>query len=112
MILAIVMDMHQEKARLPCLSPLLMLTLRLQEQQTQVHLLQSLVPFEQWRTLNFNEQAAVTVVPPIAFTKCLAGIISDSGPARINYGFNASTLQAYAPAGVKDIVCCIVMLGY
>lgn len=66
----------------------------------------------QWITLNFNEQAVVTVVPPIAYTKCLAGIISDTGSARINYGFHASVLQAYAPAGVKDISCGIVMLGY
>lgn len=66
----------------------------------------------QWITLNFNEQAVVTVVPPIAYTKCLAGTISDTGSARITYGFNASTLQAYAPAGVKDIACGIVMLGY
>lgn len=62
--------------------------------------------------MNFNEQAVVAVVPPIAYTKCLAGIISDIGTARINYGFNANTLQAYAPAGVKDIACYIVMLGY
>lgn len=62
--------------------------------------------------MSFNEQSVVTVVLPIAYTKCLAGIISDIGTARINYGFNASTLQAYAPAGVKDISCCIVMLGY
>lgn len=68
--------------------------------------------FRQWITLNFNEQAVVTVVPPIAYTKCLAGTISDTGSARITYGFNASTLQAYAPAGVKDIACGIVMLGY
>ena len=42
------MDMHQAKARLPCLSPLMMLALRLPEQQIQVHLLQLLAPFEQW----------------------------------------------------------------
>lgn len=62
--------------------------------------------------MSFNEQGVVTVVPPIAFTKCLAGIVSDSGQARINYGFYASMLQAYAPTGVKDIACYIVMLGY
>ena len=67
---------------------------------------------QQWVIMSFNEQGVVTVVPPIAFTKCLAGTVSDSGQARINYGFTASTLQAYAPAGVKDIVCYIVMLGY
>jgi hypothetical protein len=61
--------------------------------------------------MSFQEQGVVTVVPPIDF-KCLAGIISDTGTARVNYGFNASTLQAYAPAGVKDIACYIVMLGY
>ena len=66
---------------------------------------------KQWVMVKFNEQAVVAVVPPIAYTKCLAGIISDTGTARINYGFDASTLQAYAPAGVKDIVCGIVMLG-
>ena len=62
--------------------------------------------------MKFNEQAVVTVIPPIAFTKCLAGTISDTGQARIIYGFTASTLQAYAPAGVKDIACHIIMLGY
>lgn len=62
--------------------------------------------------MNFNEQAVVTVVPPIAYTKCLAGNISDIGQARISYGFDASTLHAYAPSGVKDIACFIVMLGY
>lgn len=66
----------------------------------------------QWRILNFNEQAVVTVVPPIAYTKCLAGTISDTGQSRISYGFDASALHAYAPSGVKDIVCVIVMLGY
>ena len=70
-----------------------------------------LFAYKQWVMVKFNEQAVVAVVPPIAYTKCLAGIISDTGTARINYGFNTSTLQAYAPAGVKDIVCGIVMLG-
>lgn len=73
---------------------------------------QSSLAIRQWRILNFNEQAVVTVVPPIAYTKCLAGTISDTGQARISYGFDASTLHAYAPSGVKDIVCVIVMLGY
>lgn len=58
----------------------------------------------------FHGQTVVTVVPPIA-CKCLAGVISDSGQARISYGFTASTLQAYAPAEVKDIACHIVMLA-
>ena len=73
---------------------------------------QLLSAIRQWVIMGFNEQGVVTVVPPIAFTKCLAGAISDSGQARVNYGFYASTLQAYAPAGVKDIACYIVMLGY
>lgn len=65
----------------------------------------------QWVIMTFQEQGVVTVVPPIDF-KCLVGIISDSGQARIPYGFTASTIQAYAPAGVKDLACYIVMLGY
>lgn len=64
----------------------------------------------QWVMVFFHGQTVVTVVPPIA-CKCLAGVISDSGQARISYGFTASTLQAYAPAEVKDIACHIVMLA-
>lgn len=59
-----------------------------------------------------NEQAAVKVVPPITFNRCLIGIVCDTGAARINYGFDAYTLQCYAPAGIKDIVFNIIMLGY
>ena len=70
-----------------------------------------LLDTEQWVIMTFQEQGVVTVVPPIDF-KCLVGIISDSGQARIPYGFTASTIQAYAPAGVKDLACYIVMLGY
>lgn len=59
-----------------------------------------------------NEQAVIKVVPPIIFNKCLIGIVCDTGPARVNYGFDAITLQCYAPGGVKDIVFNLIMIGY
>ena len=66
----------------------------------------------QWVTMRTDEQAVIKVVPPIIFNKCLIGNICDTGPARINYGFDANTLQCYAPEGVKDIVFNLIMLGY
>lgn len=66
----------------------------------------------QWVIMRTDEQAVIKVVPPIIFNKCLIGIVCDTGPARINYGFDANTLQCYAPLGVKDIVFNLIMLGY
>ena len=67
---------------------------------------------KQWVIMRTDEQAVIKVVPPIIFNKCLIGIVCDTGPARINYGFDANTLQCYAPLGVKDIVFNLIMLGY
>lgn len=73
------MDMHQAKAHLPYLSPLLILALRLQEQQPQVHLLQLLAPFEQWgkeRTNSSNRGLLVTL--PISANNILIAIVSNT----------------------------------
>lgn len=71
-----------------------------------------LLDTEQWVIMMTNEQAVIKVVPPIIFNKCLTGIICDTGSARINYGFDANTLQCYALGGVKDIVFNLIMIGY
>lgn len=67
---------------------------------------------EQWVIMRTDEQEVIKVVPPIIFNKCLIGIVCDTGPARVNYGFDASTLQCYALGGVKDIVFNLIMIGY
>lgn len=65
----------------------------------------------QWIYQTMTGVASKAVTPPIAFSACISGIVSDSGEGRISYGFDANRLICYAPGTSNPAGCFILMIG-
>ena len=58
-----------------------------------------------------TNKESITVTTPIAFSKCLVGVVSDYGGARISFGFNPNNLICYGPNISANTFCNIIMIG-
>ena len=65
----------------------------------------------QWVTLSMTNRTSFTITTTIAFSRCLAGVVSDYGNARLSFGFNHDTLICYGPGLSTNTVCNIIMIG-
>ena len=65
----------------------------------------------QWVVLNMTNRTSFTITPPIAFSRCFAGVVSDYGDARLSFGLNKDKLVCYGPGLSTNTVCNIIMIG-
>ena len=65
----------------------------------------------QWVVLNMTNSTSFTITPPIAFSRCFAGVVSDYGDARLSFGLNNDKLVCYGPGLSTNTVCNIIMIG-
>lgn len=66
---------------------------------------------KQWVVLNMTNRTSFTITPPIAFSRCFAGVVSDYGDARLSFGLNKDKLVCYGPGLSTNTVCNIIMIG-
>ena len=65
----------------------------------------------QWVVLDMTNRTSFTITPPIAFSRCFAGVVSDYGDARLSFGFKPDKLVCYGPGLSITTVCNIIMIG-
>lgn len=58
-----------------------------------------------------TNRTSFTITPPIAFSRCFAGVVSDYGDARLSFGLNNDKLVCYGPGLSTNTVCNIIMIG-
>ena len=58
-----------------------------------------------------TNRTRLTITTPIAFSRCLAGVVSDYGDARLSFGFNHDELVCYGPGLSTPTTCNIIMIG-